>query len=221
MNRNIRTAGALGIILLTSCAAHNALEPVGKGRTVVRGGVGGPIVAAFGTNVPVPYAVVGIQRGVSDRVNVTADLHLTPIFYQMAGGEFGAVFFFASPQSRWTIGLGGRLLALGSFKVRVEERLRLYPILSASSARTGMRNTPYAGVDWTLLPHQPDYDEEPGRVIASPFFGVRWNVGHGYRLSTELKWHGANIRSDQTAVEYVQIGRSGAIATLFSLEWQW
>jgi hypothetical protein len=209
-------------LFLTGCAAHNALEPVGKGKTVLRGGVGGPIVAAFGTNVPVPYAVVGIQRGVSDRVNVTADLHITPMFYQMVGGEFGAVWFPRLPLSlRRTVGVGGRMLVLGSFKAGVAERFRVYPILAISSARTGMRNTPYAGVDLTLLPHQPDYDEEPGRAIASPFLGVRWNVGRGYLLSTELKWHGANIRSDQTAVEYVQIGRSGAIATLFSLERQW
>ena len=158
----------------------------------------------------------------SHRLNLAADLHLTPLFYQFTGGEFGAVWFPRLPLSmRRTVGVGGRMLVLGSFKAGVVERFRVYPILSISGARTGMPNTPYGGVDWTLLPHQPDYDQEPGRVIASPFFGVRWNVGRGYRLSTELKWHGANIRSDQTAVEYVQIGRSGAVATLLSLERAW
>lgn len=214
-------AASIGLFF-SGCAAQNALEPLGEGETQVRATAGGPIVAAFGTRVPIPYAVAGIERGLTDRINLTADLHALPLFYQMAGGEVGVKWFPASlGRPHLTVGWGGRMLALASFRPRVHHRIRIYPILNVSALRKWSRRSLYAGADATLPISQSDYDDEAARMILSPFLGVRWELGKDYRLATELKWQGANIRSDQLAVEYTRLGGYGAVATLLSLERIW
>jgi hypothetical protein len=204
---------------VAGCAAHSSLEPVGAGKRVYRVGVGGPIVAAFDTHIPVPYAVAGVETGVSDRWNAGGDIHMMPLAYLMGGGELGASYYpMLNRGSRPTVGIGGRLLILGSFRSGVTERLRVYPILTVSAAWRSGRGQHYIGNDLIMPPSRSDYDPGARRVLISPFAGYKWNLGAGYSLGTEIKWQASNVPSSRTAVEYIGIGKRGALATLFSLE---
>ena len=109
-------------------------------------------------------------------------------------------------------------LMLASFKSDVENRSRIYPLISSSTAWQLGGGLIYAGLDFIVPLTEPDYDEEAVSVIFSPFTGYRWELGKNLRLLTELKWHGANVQSDQLAVEYITIGGYGAFSIMLSLE---
>ncbi|MDP8239493.1 MAG: hypothetical protein P9X24_10420 [Candidatus Hatepunaea meridiana] len=206
-------------LFLTGCAARTNLDPVGKGQVNVSGSIGGPIVAAFGTHVPVPYAIVGANYGLTERINLTGNLHLLSLFYNIFGADFGMGWFpFKNEGYIPTVCLQPRLLLLASLKSGVDSRFRAYPIVSTSAAWSLGKGTIYSGFDLTALVSSPDYDDDASPFIFSHFLGYRWKLGSTTRLLTEIKWHGANIRSDQLAVEYIQIGSYGAITPLVSIE---
>ncbi len=208
------------LVFLTGCAAQTSLEPLGKGNTRTNVGLGGPIIEIFGTHLPVPYLTAGVATGLSDRVNGSATLHLLPFAYELAGLDLSATWF-PILQEGWrpTLGLQGRVMGFASLRSGIGDRFRAYPIVTPTFAwRKGSRLF-YGGGDLVLPMTLPDYDNRSVKAIVSPLFGVKWRLGSNLWLSTELKWQGANARSDQLAVKYVPLAGHGAITTLAALEW--
>ncbi len=209
----------LTVLLLTGCAAHVSLEPTGKGNYAANLSVGGPVVEAFDTRIPVPYAAAGLQYGLSDRVDLTGSLHLLPLFYKLSGFDVGAAWFPVLNEGLVpTVGIQPRLLSFVSLKADVPERWKVYPVVSGSAAWKAGGGLLYAGADIAVPLSRSDYDDDAAAVLFSPFLGYRWEIGERLSLFTELKWQGANVRSDQLAVEYLPIGGNGAVSTLFSIQ---
>jgi len=205
--------------ILISCAAHTSLEPVGKGHLDANLSFGGPIIAAFGTRIPIPYTTMGVNYGLTDRINLNGNLHLFSLAYSISGVDIGVAYFPVSNKGIIpTVGVQPRLLALASLKKNIDSRFRIYPFITNSAAWQFGSGIIYTGFDLTIPLTSPDYDDEAAAAILSPFFGYRWKLGKRMRLLTEIKWQGANIHSDQLAVEYLPIARHGAITTLISLE---
>ena len=206
--------------LLPACTARTALAPIGRGHLAPSVSLGGPIVEAFGTRVPIPYLAVGADYGLSDAANASATLHVLPLAYGVVGADAGATWFpVQGDGARPTVGLGARLAAFASLKGDVEDRFMAYPIVSGTAAWQAGRHTLYAGTDVAVPLSRMTYDEEPSAVLASPFVGVRWALGRRLRLSTELKWQGANVASGDAATTYVPVGGHGALTPLFALSW--
>lgn len=198
--------------LTAGCAARTNLEPVGKGNIRVGGSVGGPLVYAFGIYPPIPNLTAVANYGLGDRVDLNGNLYLLPIAYSLVGLDLGATWYpVLNNGAIPTIGVQARLMAFASFKSDVDDRLRAYPILSSSAAWRLGEGMIYTGADLTVPLTEGEYDSESASVILSPLLGYRWELGRGIRLYTELKWHGANIRSNATA-EYINPGGYGAIS---------
>ena len=125
-------------------------------------------------------------------------------------------FFNEGLKPTW--GIQPRLFILVSTKSNIESRLRVYPLISTSAAWLWGSGLVYTGFDFVVPFTRPDYDKEAPHIIFSPFLGYRWKLSDNLRLFTELKWNGANIQSDQLAVEYMNIGGYGAVAILFAIE---
>lgn len=207
------------IFFLAGCAAHTNLEPVGKENTNFNISVGGPIVKAFGMNLPIPYSTAGVVYGLTEKINIDANLHLTAIPYKLFGLDFGAAYFPRLNEGFIpTIGLHPRLLYLISMKPDVESRMRLYPSLSSVFSWKIGSNLIFTGFDFTVPISRPDYDNEAAKLIFSPFVGYRIELGKKIRLISEIKWQAANVSTDQLAAEYTKLSGKGAFAILFSLE---
>jgi len=210
---------AFALQILTGCAAHSAVEPLGKGIRRDRVTFGGPIIRAFGNHIPVPYFAGGTEYGLNDRLNAGADFHLLPLFYQIAGGEAGATWYpLLQNGYRPTIGIGGRLLVLWSFKSKTADSFRIYPIVSVTANWKTSLGSLYIGNDLILPANKIDNDPSTPTTLYSPFIGHKWELGNGYSLGTELKWQGSNVGSNRVAVDYTGVQNRGAIATLLSLE---
>lgn len=217
-------------LLLPACSAHMQLEPVGKGRVATNASIGGPIVEAFGTHIPVPYAMAGGSYGLSHDVDLAGSLHLLSLAYSVAGLDVGATWYPLVGR-RWTpddgadpgpyVGIGGKLMMLASFKEGVEDRFRIYPILSSSIAWDLGSGKIYGGIDATISLTDLDFDLEAPSVRLSPLIGYRWDFGRRarVRLYTELKWQAANVASDRVSAEYTGIAGYGALAPLVGIEW--
>ena len=209
----------LFISLMISCAAHTNLAPVGKGEFVVTLSLGGPFITVAETKIPTPYLSIGTNYGLTENINVDGNLHITSLFYQLAGFDFGATWFpILNDGLIPTWGIQPRFLILESFKEDVEDRFRMYPFISSSAAWKIGSGLIYTGFDFVVPLTEPDYDEKAEKIIFSPFTGYRWEFSKSWQLLTEFKWHGANVRSNQLAVEYITIGGYGAVSLLLSLE---
>lgn len=204
---------------LSGCAAHSNLTPVGEGNVDFAVNLGGPFIPIADTKIPTPYLSIGANYGISENMNVDANFHITSLFYQISGLDFGTTWF---PSINYgfipTWGIQPRFLFLASFKNNINDRLRFYPLISTSAAWQLGEGLIYLGSDFVFPLTRPDYDKESVDLILSPFTGYRWDLGKNLRLISELKWLGANVRSDQLAVEYIKISGYGAFSVMLSLE---
>ena len=218
-NRFVWFCFYLSILLFWGCAAHTNLHPVGKGNKTAHFSIGGPIVKAFGTSIPVPYATVGLDKGLTRTMDINSHLHLLSLVYQVAGLDIGATWFPVLNDGLVpTLGFQPGLLVYSSLKSDVESRFRIYPTFSGSAAWRVGSGLVYSGFDMVAPFSDMDYDENASNIIFSPFLGYKWKLGTRYFLYTELKWNGANIESHQLAPDYLPISNYGAVSTLFSIE---
>jgi len=181
--------------------------------------VGGPLVAAFGTYVPIPNAAVGARYGVSGDWDLDANVYLLPLAYHLIGFDVGMAWYPVDTDVA-TLVLEPRAFALISFKEDVNDRIRLYPAISATYSTEHDGRRLYAGIDVAVIPRASRYDPERAFAVVTPLVGCRWELGRGYRLLTELKWLGVNIESNAT-VDYVNPGGLGGLAPAFGLEVPW
>lgn len=213
------TAVVSASLLFLGCGAHTSLTPLGKGQVAPTVSIGGPIVEAFDTHIPIPYLLAGVDYGLSDDVNVNAAVHLLPLAYSVAGIDVGAAWF-PLENNGWqpTLGVGPRLFAFASMKGDVDGRFLLYPAASGSAAWRAGPGVLYTGADIALPLARPEYDEEAASFIFSPFLGYRWNVNRRYALLTELKWHGANVATDKVVTGYTAVGKHGAVTPIIAIQ---
>lgn len=206
-------------VIIIKCAANSNLTPLGKGKVSANIDIGGPIVTAFDARIPTPYLSIGVNYGLNDKTNLIGNLHLLSVMYQVMGLDVGAAYFLTQPKDWIPLwGVQPKLMLLSSLKSDVKERTKIYPMLTNTLAWKMGSGLIYTGIDLTYRLTDMDYLVDTPAVIYSPFIGYRWKLSQKYRLLTEIKWQGSNIRSDQVAVEYVPIGGYGAITTLFGLE---
>jgi hypothetical protein len=210
-----------GAVLGAGCAARTNIEPVGTGRVRANAGVGGPIVAAFGTHIPIPYFSAGASYGAASDLDIDGQLHLLSIAYSVAGLDAGATWYpLANDGATPTLGVSGRLMMLASFKGGVSDRFRAYPIVGSTAAWRLGSGMLYTGLDMAIPLSSADYDTAAAAVIVSPLVGYRWRLGESLRLYTELKWQGVNVRTDQLAPEYVHPFGNGAITPFVGFSWE-
>ncbi|HVK38802.1 MAG TPA: hypothetical protein VNA88_09745 [Candidatus Kapabacteria bacterium] len=217
MNRSVLLAIAL---LVPACAARTTIEPLGRGTTAYNVSLGGPMVAAFDTWLPIPNLSVGVNHGYCDDLDIGGTVYLLPLLYGNVGLDVGATWYPLVDTAGTTIALQPRIMAFASFREGVDSRFRAWPVVSASAAWRAGRDRIYTGFDMLVFASSFMYDEEAPPLILSPFVGYRWAIGESGRLMAELKWHGVNVRTNAT-VEYVNPFGQGGLAPFVGYELEW
>jgi hypothetical protein len=209
------------LAFLAGCAARTTIEPVGADNLRLNASLGGPLVSAFGTYPPIPNLTAGATYGISDRIDANGTVYLLPLLYSLAGFDVGVAWYpLLNDGPTPTLSIQPRLMSFTSFKSGVDDRFRIYPVVSTSAAWKLGAGMIYAGTDVTIPVSQPDYDRDPAPVIISPMIGYRWNIWGEARLYTELKWHGVNVRTNAT-VEYINPGGYGALSPFIGVDIPW
>jgi hypothetical protein len=207
-------------LLLPACAATTTIEPVGADSLRWHAGIGGPIVAAFDTYIPMPNPAVGMTYGLDSDLEATGTLHLLGLPYGIISADLGAVYYPIVDAEAATLGIHPRLLVMASLKSGVDARFRAWPAVTGTAMWRVGPNRIYGGADLLVPLSQPDYDPDPPPVILSPFIGYRWRLGDKVNLFAELKWHGLNVVTDATA-DYANPGGHGAISPFIAFDFSW
>lgn len=206
-------------LIFAACSVHTDLEPLAPGKITANASLGGPIVKSGTMHVLLPYSTIGGVVGLGSNINVSANLHVTPLFYELGGLDIGASYFLTNNSGYVpTVGLHPSLLTFFSFKSTVTDHARSYPSVSLTSAWHVGKDIVFTGFDYTVPMTRPDYDTDAPHAIFSPFIGYGLQLSPSLRLIAEMKWQAANVESDQMAVEYSRISGHGAVGVLFGLE---
>mgnify|MGYP006982806957 CR=1 FL=1 len=76
------------ILFLFGCTAHSNLTPIGEGNIDAVVSLGGPFIPVAETKIPTPYFSAGANYGLRENINLDANLHITSLFYELAGFDF-------------------------------------------------------------------------------------------------------------------------------------
>lgn len=195
--------------MLTGCGAHLRTLPTGAGQVQANASIGGPLVDAFGTTIPVPYLMTGATYGLTNRISVHGDLHVTSAAYKFFGFTPGITVFPGVEFWSWTPSFGADVLVFSDLR-----DCRLYPEFTLAAARRSAgRWTHYGGLHNTLQ------TADSPRYLVSVFAGTSCRVGR-LRSYIELQWLAANQDNRWTPVGYHGLARRGALAPQVGLTWE-
>lgn len=212
------------IVLLTfliSCSTHRSIVPLGKGNSSVSAGIGGPVVKAFNIYTPMPYITGGLSYGLTDNIDINADLHLTSVFYEIAGFDFGFAWYLTEQKDLIPfISLQPNVNLFASLKSNVDSRFRVLPSLSANFTWKLKEDYIFTGLELTTPFSSSDYDNDAHKIILSPYLGYKYAISEKFAIIGELKLTGANIRTNQLTVTYLNLFNFGSFGTFFTFDWR-
>ncbi len=170
--------------LVTGCAATLPVRVLPRGQSEWTASVGGPLIPHHVPTGIVPYVVVGRMWGRSDDVTMSADLHLLPAAFGVAGVD---------------VGLARRLVAARGARPEITGQAQLYAFAGTGGARLYPNLTGTAS--WEVTPGTLLYGGTavtfqftgPSAAIASPLTGVQRDLGRRCVLQLEGKWMAANV----------------------------
>jgi hypothetical protein len=194
------------VMLLSGCGAQLHNLPVGKGNTVLTGSVGGPLVKVYGQTLPVPYALVGVTHGLSNRVDLHGDLHLMAAMFKFAGFTPGIAYFPPLRLGPLVPSVDADMLMFSDFN-----QTRVFPeVTVAVATSSGSRWSTYAGLHSTF-----QTTKEPV-FLPSVFAGTSFRAGR-VRLFGELQWLALNRSNRLMPVNWGGISHHGALAPQFGM----
>lgn len=146
--------------------------------------VGGPLLPHHTPNGFIPYATLGRMWAQSDRVTMSANVHLLAAAFQVAGVDVGAARRLRA-QHGFVPELTGQTQL---YLFAGEGGVRAYPNLTGTASWTaGPRTLLYGGAGATV---RLDGGQA---VIATPLAGIQRDVGRRLVLQLEGKWMAANV----------------------------
>ncbi|MDP2313293.1 MAG: hypothetical protein Q8P41_10340 [Pseudomonadota bacterium] len=209
-------------VLSSGCSTVHGVRPIGSGAVQIDASLGGPITELFGAPVPLPITTVGATVGVSDKTNVHAAVHPTPI------ALFG---FFAAD-----VGVSTQLLAPKGARPRLMADLTVIgaggdraPDSDNGGAEGGVRffarPTVTASWDWGKDARHALYASLGGFVQPYPGLyglgtvavGNQWGVGRRVHLTTQVEWIAPYASNTALTPHYYAPGDLGAISLQLGL----
>lgn len=210
------------LLLIAACAPSRFVEPLAKGETAISGSLGGPVFSNLGPPMPVPLTSAVVGHGFTENITGYAGMHFTSLGFGVVQTEWGAVFNLLSPDSN-IAGLSGGLTANTAFDV-FEGNFRLWPQVDINVRWPvgAKRNLFYAGASNWFEPRNTAYLDQPqkNKLVPAIQTGYIWR-GEQWDIGVEAKWMGIGFTNQETVVEYVSFGNSGAVGLYVSLTRKW
>ena len=208
------------LLLILACTLTHGARPLGEGVVAVDVSAGGPITELFGGNIPLPLSGVGVGYGVSDRLDVHANVNTTAAaLFGLAAGQVGTTWV-ALPQAerRPRVALDGTVvMAGGDIAEEGAEggfRALLQPtVLAAWDMGKSDQHTVYAGVGGLVEPYPT-----PG--------GYGWMTAGGrlalgnprWGLTTEAKWLAPFASNVPMSPVYTGVAGAGALSVQIGVD---
>ena len=191
-----------GLQLLTACAATQPVRVLAGGESRWVASVGGPMLPHHVPTGILPYATVGRMWARSNDVTLTADLHLLPAAFGVAGIDAGVARRLRAASGRAPELTGQAQL----YAFAGNGGARVYPNFTGNASwQVAAGTIVYAGAATTVQ------FTGPTAVIASPLAGIQQDIGRRWVLQLEGKWMAADVdmRSGLLEGENSISGRGG------------
>jgi hypothetical protein len=199
---------AAALVLVAGCASARAVRPVGRHRTEISMGIGGPLSESYRTAnpPPIPVTTVGGRYGLTDRADVFGTLHASSWVFGITWIDAGGAFALLPCKRQ-----GFCLLASGTTHVLTNFRdlMLLEQLELVASHRFGAW-TPYLGWD-ALFELAPALDHMP-----IGFTGLRVDH-HMWFVQGELRWYAPFSDGTRSTSHYLSPGGAGALGLSFAV----
>ncbi len=170
--RVVRLLAGLAALVSAGCAAPNLSRTVGRGNGELHVQTGGPFVGNLGPPVVVPHNYVGGRYGVTDWMDVDANVNVTPFAFGIWMSDVAANFqLFRKPRGL-AIASSARAYFVGDLDDAPD--LRVYPEvglhLGGQVPRVSWLHL-YGGITSAF-----QFSPPPGKppVFLTPFFGTEF-----------------------------------------------
>jgi hypothetical protein len=170
-HRTILTTTLAGI---ASCAAPNLSRTVGKGNSELHVQAGGPLFANLGPTIPVPHSYVGGRYGVTNWMDVDANVNLTPFAFGIWMSDIAGNFQLYRKPRGLAVASSARLYFIGDLDDPPD--LQAYPEigLHLGGPVPMVRWIRHYGGVTSAFQLAPPEGKSP--VFLTPFFGVEFLI---------------------------------------------
>ena len=207
LSTSVRIGLGFAVALSVGCAHVAKTDITPKGQVQLDATLGGPFANVPGIGpIPLPLVSAGASVGVAERVDVSAHLHVTPIVFGVGGLDVGASYMpLTNLNWRPAVLLTGRFYGFSDFHTP----FRPYLELEATAV-------------WRYAKRWGTYVTTDGffQFQAPPIFnfGVGEEVKLGrVALQLETRWYQPGANTYFTTVDWIGIGRHGAIGLIFGI----
>lgn len=215
-------ATVLAGLLLPGCATSHLARPVGRGNTRVNLSVGGPVARVRDLPLPVPLTTVGVAHGLTDAVDVHADVHPFAALFNPGDGSAPVlgmdlgVAVHPIERHRAALTVGGALYGFGNRRDAV--------LFSDLWLASGMYPTRWlwlsVGVHNMVRMAVSD-QEVRERSPWSPTAFVQLAVLAGrVQIELEGRWYAFTENGRRATPDFYSIGELGALGILLGLNYQ-
>jgi hypothetical protein len=202
---------AIAAIAAAGCTATQPVRVLPKGQSRFIASLGGPVLPKGAPTIVIPYATVGIARGVSDNTTVVADVHALMAAFGVAGVDIGAARRLRAEDAH-----GPEITALGqAYLFAGSGGARVFPHATINASWTrGSSQLVYVGADVV-----GQFTGKPAAFV-SPLLGWQFPIRRSLAMQTELKWMAASADTRHGIFKAESsIGGRGALGLQFGFQW--
>jgi len=207
------SVGLAAACALCACGHLSSVRPAPKGEIQPELQLGGPFLNAPGKlQVPLPLATVGARYGLGDRVDVSANAHLTPLLFGVAGLDVGSTYLALEEQRPWpALSVGGRLYGFTDLPPSGGPRAYLEGYGSASYL--------FRGIFMPYLSASVLVQFAGGMPIPSLAAGAQLVLGR-FAVQLEARWYSPTVPSSYMVVDWWNVGGYGAWGALAGVSYR-
>ena len=208
----------LFILLLGACAPSRYVKPLAKDQRVVAFSFGGPLIKFSGAPIPIPFTTLGYAQGLSNKLTLYGDMHLTSALFGNAQADLGTTI--SVYQKEQSFGITASPALQLAYNLRNQSGFRVWPSLDLNTYfHPGKKNNYfYAGVNsWFELSGIKAHGEtQKQRAIPNLQLGYTV-VKTKWQHQFELKYLAIGTPNLPGVVDYIGISHKGSFGIYYSL----
>jgi hypothetical protein len=193
----------LFLIACVACAATQSPRTVGKGTTAVGLSVGGLYTHIGGNlDIPLPYPVLELRRGLTDTFDVQVGTHLLMDAFGVIQFDIGGTYLLLPETRKDTsaVALSGKLM---TFLNPGAPSLLIPEVTLTFSKRYKKSIFLYGGLDVAVSAKgESNGKGDEKLVIASPLLGLQVPTGKRLRTTFESTWVAPYLNTEDAVVRF-------------------
>ena len=208
----------LGLSVFLSCAPCRYVKPLDKKQQAASLTFGGPVIRFAGAALPMPFITAGYGYGLSSKVTLYGNLHLTSMAFSNLQTDMGASIRIYEKTGHYGFSVGPALQFATSFKAA--NSTRLWPSCDLNSY-FHVKKSPsyvYGGVNvWletsTTRAHK---EPQPQQIIPNLHIGYQ-HVTSKWQQQVQLSYLSPGTKNLPGVVDYVGLAGKGSFGLYYAV----